>query len=83
MTLEEVKSAALELPMEEQEALVMSILRNLEAPNNSEIDLAWAKEGQSRLQAYRDGRLKAVDGPESIARVRKKLDEKIQASSSG
>jgi len=81
ITLEEIKSAALELSKEEQEALAMSILQNLETRHDSEIDLSWAKEGQSRLQAYRDGRLKSVDGPESVARVRKKLDEKIQASS--
>ena len=50
---------ALALPSAERARVAEQLLSSLDQPD-AEIDQAWANEVESRLRAYRDGKLKSV-----------------------
>ena len=54
--------AALSLPAEIRADLAERLLESLEEQDQCELDAAWAKEAESRIQAYRQGKLKAIPG---------------------
>ena len=50
---------ALELPSAERAKVAEELLSSLDHPD-AEIDQVWAKEVESRLRAYREGKQKSV-----------------------
>ena len=74
MTIDEIRTQALQLPVGERELLAVDLLGSLTSPETqTEIDAEWAEEISARSTAYRAGRAPACDAQESLDRVRAKL----------
>ena len=74
MTVDEVRVRALELPREERELLGIELLSSLEsAETQSEVDAAWAEEILARSEAYRSGKVQALDAAGTVERLRQRL----------
>ncbi len=74
MTVDEVRVRALELPREERELLGIELLSSLEsAETQAEVDAAWAEEILARSEAYRSGKVQALDAAGTVERLRKRL----------
>src|SRR5262245_15614126 len=67
---EAIFNAALALPTENRAALAEKLLESLAETDRAQIDEAWAKEAERRIQAYVQGRLKALPGDEVIRSLR-------------
>jgi putative addiction module component (TIGR02574 family) len=62
---EEVLHAALSLPAKERVALAEQLLDSVQAaPEQNEIDRAWAAEIERRLRAYREGKSQTIPAEE-------------------
>ncbi|HEY4258706.1 MAG TPA: addiction module protein, partial [Schlesneria sp.] len=65
---------ALELPREERELLGIALLGRLESvANQVEMETAWADEILARSEAYRSGRVDALDASGTAERIRQRL----------
>ena len=74
MTVEEIRSQALQLSAEERELLAVTLLGSLaDADEQAAVDAEWAREIQSRSDAVRAGQTETLDAAESLARVRQQL----------
>ena len=71
-TSEEILQQLLSLPVETRARLAHQLLESLEPPNERNREL-WAREVESRLDAYERGELKAVPGEEVLARLRERF----------
>ncbi len=69
-TLEEIKSAALQLSGAEKLELAESLMIGNVDP---EIEKAWAAEAQRRWEDYKAGKTSPVSGDEVISRAREKV----------
>jgi putative addiction module component (TIGR02574 family) len=61
----ELKHEALDLERNEREELVEALLSSLD--NTEEIDRAWMEEVHRRYEAFRAGKIRAVDHDEVVA----------------
>jgi len=61
---------ALSLPPTERAQLAEQILTSLDLREQSEIDVLWAQEAEERLDAFEEGRLKAVPAAEVFRGIR-------------
>jgi hypothetical protein len=78
MTVDELRTRALELPREERELLGIAQLSSLEtAANQAEVDTAWADEIQARPEAYHSGQVDALEGSGTVERIRQRLAARI------
>ena len=68
-----LQKEALKLPVQERALLADALLRSLDTEALREIERAWAEEAEDRCQAYRAGKLEAVDGPTAIKDLRTRL----------
>jgi putative addiction module component (TIGR02574 family) len=68
-----LEKEALKLPVHERALLVDALLSSLDTETSREIERAWAAEAEDRYQAYRAGKLEAVDGPAAIKELRTRL----------
>lgn len=59
MSARELLEKALKLEPEERFSIVEGLIQSLDNPDKN-IDELWAQEAESRLQAYREGRLGAI-----------------------
>ena len=57
---------ALKLPAWERAQIIDALWRSLDPADQPSIDQAWLAESHDRLRAYREGKLKAVDGEEAL-----------------
>jgi putative addiction module component (TIGR02574 family) len=57
---------ALKLSAWERAQIIDALWRSLDPAEQASIDQAWLSESQDRLQAYREGKLKAVDGDQAL-----------------
>jgi len=74
MTVNEIRTRALELPREERELLGIALLSSLEtAANQAEVDAAWADEIQARSEAYHRGQVDALEASGTVERIRQRL----------
>jgi putative addiction module component (TIGR02574 family) len=64
---ETLYAQVVQLPPEERMQVVERILDSLDEPDAS-LDALWAKEADSRLTAYRRGKIRAVTLSEVIAK---------------
>ncbi len=61
---------ALRLPAHQRALLADSLLESLDDEAARKIELAWGQEAESRLAAYRQGELSALDGPAVLRELR-------------
>ena len=64
---------ALRLPAHQRAFLADALLGSLDDEAAHKVGLAWAKEAESRLAAYRRGEVSAVGGPAVIRELRERL----------
>lgn len=66
---------ALKLSAWEKAHLIDTLWESLDAANQGEIDRAWLEESRSRLDAYRRGELKTLDGETVLKEVASALGQ--------
>ena len=64
MTTAKLAKEALSLPPKSRAKLAEQLLESLDDSKQREIDALWAEESESRIDAFEQGKLKAVSGPE-------------------
>ena len=57
---QQVLETAVHLPPVERAELVEQILSSFDRPSREEIDALWAKEAEDRIDAYDQGKIKAI-----------------------
>ncbi len=72
-TLRELKTEALELPVESRGELATTLLDSLE-PSDAEIQERWIREAERRAEEMRSGQVRGEPIGEVLARVRAKLE---------
>jgi putative addiction module component (TIGR02574 family) len=57
---------ALKLPALERAQIIDALWQSLDSAEQAAVDQAWLRESQDRLKAYREGKLQAPDGEETL-----------------
>ena len=71
MTIEELRSQALQLTASERELLAVDLFESLTSPDTqSEIDEEWDLEIAARSESVRAGTAQLLDSRESLDRIR-------------
>jgi putative addiction module component (TIGR02574 family) len=60
---------ALKLPAWERAQIIDTLWRSLDPAEQASIDQAWLVESRDRLQAYREGQLKTIEGEEALREI--------------
>lgn len=68
-TAKEILEEALQLDPNEKAKLVDQLITSLDQPDK-ELDSLWAAEAESRLEAYKSGKLKAVSIEEVLSKYK-------------
>jgi putative addiction module component (TIGR02574 family) len=68
-----LQKEALKLPVQERALLADALLSSLDTEASREVERAWAEEAEDRYQAYRAGKLEAIDGSAAIKDLRSRL----------
>jgi putative addiction module component (TIGR02574 family) len=63
---------AMKLPAPERAALVEGLVESLDKPDPA-LDALWLKEAESRIAAYRNGELEAVDAETAFTELGQKI----------
>jgi len=66
---QQVLREALDLPPVDRAELVEQILASFEFPARREIDAAWAKEAEDRIDAYERGQIESVPAEEVFKEI--------------
>jgi putative addiction module component (TIGR02574 family) len=64
---------ALQLTPFEKAQIIDALWQSLDPAEQKSIDRAWLAESQDRLKAFRAGKLKALDGEETIRSIADEL----------
>ncbi len=64
-----------ELSSEERAELMRSLLADLDAPADANVERAWLETSQRRYRELVEGKVKGVPGPLVFDRLRKRLGE--------
>ena len=64
---------ALKLSALERAHLIDELWRSLDPAEQATVDRAWLAESRDRLQAFRDGELKAEDGEAALREIEAEL----------
>ncbi len=56
-TFDHIKTAAMSLPPKARAALAEELLESLDKAESAEIAEAWSREAESRVRAFREGKL--------------------------
>jgi hypothetical protein len=65
-----IEKEALQLPEIERAVLADRLLASL-SHRPAELEAVWLREADSRIEAFRSGKLEAVSGPEAMAELRR------------
>ena len=68
----QVLEEALSLPPKERAELVERLLSSLDSPSQQRIDQLWAKEAESRVDAFERGQIQSVPAQEVFEAIRKR-----------
>ena len=60
---------AIHLPPVERAELVEQILSSFNFPSRNEIDALWAKEAEDRIDAYDQGKIKAIPASQVFEKI--------------
>lgn len=69
MDPEIIEKEALQLPDTERAILADRLLSSL-SQLPGELEESWIRESDERMEAYREGKISAVDGPQAIANLK-------------
>jgi putative addiction module component (TIGR02574 family) len=69
---QEIFQRALSLSPEERAELIERLVSSLDASSRGKIDELWAKEAESRLEAYEQGKIKTIPANEVFEKSRAK-----------
>lgn len=69
MQTQEVFENAVHLPPVERAELVEQILSSFDFPSRDIIDELWAKEAEDRIDAYDQGKIKAIPANQVFANI--------------
>lgn len=72
-TFEEILRAALALPPGMRAMLADHLLASLDAPNQKEIDAAWAEEIERRIRDIDEGKVEMIDGEVVMQKLRSRF----------
>jgi len=64
---------AMRLPPGERALLADALISSLDDETTRSIEAAWAQEAESRLHAFHNGEITAVDGPTAIKEIRNRI----------
>lgn len=67
-----LEKEALLLPDTERAVLVERLIESI-SPSPSALREAWIREADERMQAFRDGKISTVNGPQAMADLRAKF----------
>jgi putative addiction module component (TIGR02574 family) len=70
-----VLAEALELTPMERAVLVEEILSSFDSPARQEVDAAWAKEAEDRIDAYERGELPASPAKDAFDRLNRERNK--------
>jgi putative addiction module component (TIGR02574 family) len=68
-----LEKEALKLSAEEKARMIDALWRSLDPAEQASIDRAWLAESRDRLQAFRAGQLKALDGNDCLKSIEAEL----------
>lgn len=66
---QQVLERAIHLPPVERAELVEQILSSFDFPARDEIDALWAKEAEDRINAYDQGKIKAIPASQVFGKI--------------
>ena len=66
---QQVLEKAIHLPPVERAKLVEQILSSFDRPYREEIDALWAKEAEDRIDAYDQGKIKAIPASQVFEKI--------------
>lgn len=67
-----IQNEALQLPSEERAVLIDRLLESLEH-TSPEIREAWVEESKSRIRAYEQGDIEAIDGEKALNELKNRF----------
>ncbi len=70
MTTAKLAKEALSLPPKSRAKLAEKLLESLDVSKQREIDALWAEEAENRLDAFEQGKLQAIPGPEAFKKLK-------------
>jgi len=76
MTTDELRNAALTLPVKERARLAQELLRSLDGPADADVDLAWSHTVERRARELADGSVEAVEWSAARERIARRLGER-------
>ena len=68
-----LEKEALKLSAEEKAHMIDALWRSLDPAEQATIDRAWLAESRDRLQAFRNGELKVLDGDTALKSIESEL----------
>ena len=71
ISIAELEKELHSLPVTERARLADLLLESLDEPAQAEIDKAWIEEAESRIAAFEQGKLPAVDAEEVFRKAQK------------
>jgi len=73
--VKDIEREILELSSEERAELIRSLIADLDAPADANVERAWLETSQRRYRELVEGKVKGVPGPLVFDRLRKRLGE--------
>lgn len=70
MTTAKLAKEALSLPPKSRAKLAEKLLESLDVSKQRENDALWAEEAENRLDAFEQGKLQAIPGPEVFRKLK-------------
>jgi putative addiction module component (TIGR02574 family) len=67
---DQILKAALALPPDARAMLADHLLVSLDAPNQKQIDAAWAEEIERRIREIDEGKVETIDGESVMQKLR-------------
>lgn len=74
-TVKDIEREILELSAEERAELMRSLITDLDAPADANVDRAWLETSQRRYRELVESKVRGVPGPLAFDRLRKRLGE--------
>lgn len=68
----EILAKARKLPPSERASLVEKLLSSFEFPSRKKIDELWAKEAESRIEAYNHGAINSIPAKKVFGKIGKR-----------
>ncbi|MBI2298867.1 MAG: addiction module protein [Armatimonadetes bacterium] len=78
MSTDELRKAALTLPLDERAKLACELLRSLDEPADADADAAWIETIERRARELADGSVQPVEWEEARHRIAQRLRERRQ-----